>query len=197
MFYTIIESFSREDGDRWTSYCAWRGIQFERFDSIDSILRPSLCQKPEKDDWSHIVNENFMLHYFTDFDYAAAKQTKIGKGDLVGVEFHDHDEASQDFLGFDLIDSYHDVSVLTNWGNDVEIVNRAISKTGLIYTRASIEEVRRELLRSHGNDAHVAGCEIVSIYKSKPANKALVPTPASVTDRAGARSAPDAGAAHL
>jgi hypothetical protein len=29
------------------------------------------------------------------------------------------------------------------------------------------------------------------------ANQALVPTPTSVTDRADARSAPDAGAAHL
>ena len=58
MLYKIIESFSRADGARWTGYCDWRGLQFERFDSIDGIMRPSLFQKPEDDDWAHIVNES-------------------------------------------------------------------------------------------------------------------------------------------
>src|SRR3954464_4455142 len=92
MVYTIIESFSPSDGERWTKYCAWRGINFERFDSIDGILRPSLCSKPSDEDWPHILKEDFMLHYFTDLEYAQKKKAKIGYGDLVGIEFDQHDE---------------------------------------------------------------------------------------------------------
>ncbi len=167
MLYTIIESFSPADGERWTKYCAWRGIQFERFDSIDRILRPSLCAKPSDEDWPHIVNENFMLHYFTELAYSEKKREKLGKGDLIGVAFDEHDEKSLEFLGYDLIDGYNDVSLLTNWGNDTEIINRSISSSGLIGSRAVIEEIQEELIRSHGNDAHVEGCKITSIYKPK------------------------------
>ena len=173
MLYTIIESFSPEDGDRWTKYCAWRGIQFERFDSIDGILRPNLFSSPADEDWPHIVNADFKLHYFTDFIYAAAKREKIANGILVGIKFEDHDQCSPDFLGYDLIDGFDDISLLTNWGNDIEIVNRAISKNGLIYEYSSVECVRNELLRSHGNDAHVAECQIVSVYKTTETNQGV------------------------
>jgi hypothetical protein len=166
MLYTIIESFSPKDGDRWGSYCAWRGIKFERFDSIDGLLRPSLCKAPKEQDWPFIVNESFMLHYFVDRKYAEQKRREIGEGDLVGVKFHAHDESHPGFLGYDLIDGFNDVSLLTNWGNDGEIVNGSISKTGLIHSRAVIQEVQDELLRSHSNDSHVEECKIVSVYKT-------------------------------
>jgi hypothetical protein len=164
MLYTLIEPFSPNDGARWTNYCAWRGLEFERFDSVDGALRPSLFLEPTGEDWSHIVNESFMLHYFVDRQYAELKRREIGRGDLVGLEFHAHDESATGFLGYDLIDCYNDISLLTNWGNDVGIVNRSISGTGLIRERALIEEVKSELLLSYGADSHVQGCKIVSIY---------------------------------
>lgn len=173
MLYTLIEPFSPNDGDRWTKYCVWRGLQFERFDSIDGILRPSLFRQPQESDWSHIVNENFMLHYFLDREYAELKRREIGRGDLVGVEFQAHDELAIGFLGYDLIDGCNDVSLLTNWGNDVAIVNRSISKTGLIRSRTLIEEVKEELVRSYGSDGHVDGCKVVSVYKTEAANQLL------------------------
>ena len=131
MLFKIIESFSPSNGDKWTSYCNWRGMRFERFDSIDGILRPSLFDPTEVEDWAHIVNEDFMLHFFTDFNYAAKKRRQIGVGDLVGVRFEEHDEADEHFLGYDLIDGYCDVSLLTNWGNDVELINRSLSPNAL------------------------------------------------------------------
>jgi hypothetical protein len=42
MLYSIVESFSPLSGDAWDKYCNWRGLRFERFDSIDGLLRPSL-----------------------------------------------------------------------------------------------------------------------------------------------------------
>lgn len=166
MLFTIIESFSPKDGDRWISYCKWRGLTFTNFDSIDGILRPTLFNAPTTDeDWNYVVNEDFKLHLITDYDYAVEKHDEIGKGDLVGLKFDEHDESDSCFLGFDLIDRYCDVSLLTNWGNDVEIINRSLSASGLVLNRQSIEEIQEELLRTSGDDAHVEGCQIVSIYR--------------------------------
>jgi hypothetical protein len=165
MLYTIIESFSPTNGDKWTSYCAWRGIHFERFHSIDGILRPNLFTQLIDEDWAHIVNADYMLHFITDWDYAIKKQSEIGRGELVGVAFDQHDENAVDFLGFDLIDSYFDVSLLTNWRNDVDIINCSISANGLVCSSSSIKNIQHELLRSFGSDPHIEGCKIVSIYK--------------------------------
>lgn len=165
MFYTIVESFSPTNGDKWTNYCAWRGIHFERFHSIDGHLRPNLFTQLADEDWAHIVNADYMLHFITDRDYAIKKQSEIGRGELVGVAFDQHDENAVDFLGFDLIDADLSVSLLTNWGNDVDIINCSISANGLVRSSSAIKNIQCELLRSFGSDPHVEGCKIVSIYQ--------------------------------
>ncbi len=168
MLFTIIGSFSPQDGDPWTAYCAWRGLDFEKFESIDGILRPSLLGEPQGEDWNHIVQEDFMLRFITDYDYARSKHQEIGTGDLVGVKFSNHDPADDRFLGFDLIDGDCFVSLLTNWGNDIGNINRALSPSALIPSLPVIENIQAELLRSFGNDPHVEGCRIVSIYRLLP-----------------------------
>lgn len=167
MLFTIVESFSPNDGDRWQSYCQWRGLAFKRFDSIDGILRPSLFDDPTGEDWHHVVNEDFKLHLITDYDYAVQKHREMSQGDLVGLKFSEHDESNPRFLGFDLIDGYCDVSLLTNWGNDVDSINHSLSSNALVLSYQIIEAIQQELLRANGNDAHVEGCQIVSIYRPR------------------------------
>jgi hypothetical protein len=103
MLYTIIESFSPADGDKWTSYCEWREMNFERFDSIDGMLRKNLFETPDDEDWAHIVHDHFQLHLITDFPHALRKHAQIGKGDIVGVKLRDHEIQHEGFLGFGII----------------------------------------------------------------------------------------------
>lgn len=165
MLFTIVESFSPRDGDSWISYCQWRGLAFTGFDSIDGILRPSLLSNLEDEDWNHIDHENFRVHLITDADYAVRKHTEIGQGDLVGLKFSEHDESDPHFLGFDLIDGYYDVSLLTNWGNDVDSINCSLSSNALVLSYPIVEAIQQELLRTSDTDLHVEGCQIVSIYR--------------------------------
>lgn len=164
MLFTIVEPFSPADGEKWISYCEWRGVRLERFDSIDGMLRPNLFTTPDEEDWEHVVNENFMLHLITDLPHATRKREQIGRGDLVGLRFEDHDTSDEGFLGFDLVDGYCDVSLLTNWGNDVEIINRSLAANALVRDWATAERIHRELKEKHGDDRHVKGSRIVSIY---------------------------------
>lgn len=168
MLYTIVKSFSEANGDSWTSYCKWRGIQFESFDSIDGLLKPSLFEPTTKEDWNHVVNQDYMTHYITDFDYASQKHRENGKRScLLSLSFDNHEENNPQFLGYDLIDGYFDISLLTNWGNDCKIINQQISLNGLISTYKVIKEIRDYLITTYKNDSHVDSCSIVSIYSTE------------------------------
>lgn len=169
MFYTIIKPFSEADGYSWISYCKWRGIQFEGFDSIDGLLRPSLFEPTTEEDWNHVSTQHDLqkYKYIIDFDYACQKHKEIGSGSLLlGLSFDKHKENDSGFLGYDLIDGYYDVSLLTNWGNDNAVINQRISYRGLVSSYEVIQEIQEHLIEVYGNDAHVEGCYIVSIYST-------------------------------
>ncbi|MDZ4405761.1 MAG: hypothetical protein U1A53_24085 [Prosthecobacter sp.] len=164
--FTIIESFGSAQGDGWSSYIEWRGLPFDRFDSIDGILSPSLFTPESEEDWKHVFPESCMTHLITDYKYAAQKRSQMQSGDIVGLRLDDHDESDAAFLGYDLIDGSFDVSLLTNWGNDVDSINRALGPTALIQSLSVVHSIQTHLLSTCDEDAHVDGCRIVSIYST-------------------------------
>tara|TARA_B100001093_G_scaffold376024_1_gene361174 strand:+ start:181 stop:726 length:546 start_codon:yes stop_codon:yes gene_type:complete len=165
MLYSIIKSFSPSEGEAWSSYCEWRGIQFKSFDSIDGILRPSLIDTPSDEDWNYIVNESYKLHLMTDIEYAKKKHKEIGQGCIIGLKFEDHQIKDEGLLGFDIIDGYCDVSLLTNWGNDIEIVNQNLDANALVSNYEVACEIHGYLKENYSDDNHVEDCEIISVYK--------------------------------
>ena len=162
--FTILESFGPAQGDVWNSYIAWRGLSLERFDSIDGILRPRLFTPVSNEGWEHVSEESGAGYGIIDYEYAVRMRTRMGRGDIVGMRWHAHDESDSTFLGYDLIDSYFDVSLLTNWGNDNLFINEARGVGGLIQRLDVAERIQSHLLSSYAEDDHVDGCHIVSIY---------------------------------
>jgi hypothetical protein len=165
MLYTIVQSFGPDDGDKWSDYCQWRGFTFDRFDSIDGILRYNLLESPADDDWPYIVKEDFMLHFITDLKHAFRKLAQIGKGEIVGVKLDDHDPENPNFSGYDILDGDFDVSLLTNWGNDIAMVNDSIALNGLVADFDQVKMIQQYLLSNYGDDPHVKGSRIISLYK--------------------------------
>lgn len=164
MLYSIIEPFSPTSGDAWKKYCDWRGVKFERFDSIDGILRPSLFDPKTPEDWKHVYQGDSPFRYLTDRKYAEYKRRDIGRCDLVGLRLSDHDEHHRSFLGFDLLDGYFSVSLLTNWGNDVPFINQALGSNGLVPNLRGISFIQTQLFDQYGDDNHVEECHVISIY---------------------------------
>jgi hypothetical protein len=169
MFYVILEEFGPAKGESWTAYLQWRGLILSGFDSVDGILRPSLFTPRTEEDWRHVVQADFMSHLITDQPYASSKHADLNKGALVGLSLDDHKPLDDRFLGFDIVDRFFQVSLLTNWGNDVACVNRAIGPCGLISEFDVVRGIQAELVASYTNDAHVDRCRIVSVYKTAPA----------------------------
>lgn len=167
MLFTIVEDFGIANGEAWSNYLEWRGLDFDRFDSLDGMLRKSLFTPESVEDWDHVVKENFMIDYLTDFEYAQQMHTRIGAGSLMGFAYSEHDESDEGFLGYDIIDGYCDVSLLTNWGNDIEVVNQALGSNALVPTLAQVELIHEFLTTNYGDDSHVQGSRIVSVYSTR------------------------------
>ncbi len=89
---------------------------------------------------------------------------------MIGLEFVNHDENNPFFLGYDLIDGDYHVSLLTNWGNDVEIINQSLQENALIKEFNIIQNIKSHVISKYPNDGHVLNCKIVSIYDMNQLN---------------------------
>jgi len=168
MYYKIVEKFGPEDGDRWQGYIDWRGLDLIKFDSVDGILRPDLFEPDSAEDWQNCVNENFKLNIITNLDYEKNILNRYDKSALVGVEIElEEDYIPQDgFLGYDIIDGYCDVSLVTNWGTDDEgLINNYVMQNGLISDLGLAIQIRNKLRKEFSEDSHAEACEVWAIYE--------------------------------
>lgn len=167
MYYKIVEKFGSECGDRWRDYLKWRGLNLTGFDSVDAILRPDLFEPQSSEDWHNCLNADFKLSLITDLGYANRILDRYENPDLVGVEI----ELEQNYvpqaglLGFDIIDGYCSVSLVTNWGTDEKgIIDQNVMPNGLIRELGRALELRDTLRQSFPEDAHAEICEVWAVY---------------------------------
>jgi hypothetical protein len=71
------------------------------------------------------------------------------------------------FLGFDLLEGDGSISLLTNFGNDFDYINRALAANALILDFETVAEIRLTLMQALPQDPHVKGCRIVSVYRPR------------------------------
>ena len=167
MYYKIVEKFGPDNGDRWRDYLQWRGLNLTSFDSVDGILRPNLFDPESKEDWANCVNENCKLNLITNINYAKFILNQYKNAALVGVniELDESYTPREGLLGFDIIDGYCDVSLVTNWGADeAGILNQHIMPNGLIKDLYQALKIRDLLRKDYSNDSHAGSCEVWAIY---------------------------------
>ena len=168
MLFKVVEKFGPCSGESWASYIAWRKFEFSSFDSIDGMLRPDLFAPETEEDWSNCVNANFKLNLITNLNYAQIVLAKYENARLVGVipELDIEPELSSCLLGYDIIDGYCDVSLLTNWGvDDIEFINRKIQPNGLVGSFSTALELRNYLREEYAEDGHAEYCAIWAVYR--------------------------------
>lgn len=171
MYYKIVESFGPEAGDKWQSYIAWRKLALTNFESVDRILRPDLFEPETADDWHNCVNEDFKLNLITSLAYARTVLARHENATLVGVEIELEAESvpKDGLLGFDIIDGYCDVSLITNWGTDEEDdFSEHVMPNGLIGDLAHALQIRNSLREYFPEDSHAQKCEVWAVYRVDP-----------------------------
>lgn len=167
MYYKVIERFGPQDGEKWLAYLEWRGLSLASFDSVDAILRPDLFTPESDEDWDNCVNEDYKLSLITDLDYARQILKRHDNAVLVGVEIELDAKYVPEagLLGFDILDSYCNGSLFTNWRTDQEdIINCEITPAGLIRDLDRALQLRDLLRDRFSDDPHAGNCEVWAVY---------------------------------
>jgi hypothetical protein len=70
-WYIATETFTSRGGEAWDRYVEWSGLT--QLDEVVSLDCPTLLPEIRDDYWPHIVNEDFMLQFFTDLEFLLAQ----------------------------------------------------------------------------------------------------------------------------
>jgi len=171
-WFIATEPFTPAAGQVWDRYVAWSGLtQLKEVVSLDGILCPTVLRETKDDDWPHIVNEGFALHFFVDFDFLMNQLTGIERRNLLCVfrnpQRHPQAPSFADFrfLGYDLVDRECTISALTNCGGFPDVfANSELSPVGLLPDFARAIEAQRKLRSLHSEEPH-ANCNVWALFR--------------------------------
>lgn len=172
MKYIIVEKFGPGD-DKWKSYAKWVGLEnCQGYYSIDGIIRRTLFQPESMEDWENCINEDYKLHIITNINYAKKIITKFPNGEIIGIIENpklSNERIPMDhiLMGYDIIDGYNDISLLTNWGGkDGGIIkNLKLNSSALLDNINYAYELKEMLRKDFFHDNHAEDCEVWAIYK--------------------------------
>lgn len=140
-WYIATTPFSPAAGAAWKKYSEWsRLTQLTELVSLDPMLCPTLLPEIEPDFWPHIVNEDFMLQFFTDLDFPRQRLPDGVERNLLCVYRNPPAlpvpptaAGHFDFLGFDLVDVQSSARALSNCVGFPEVFDdRELSSRGLL-----------------------------------------------------------------
>jgi hypothetical protein len=173
-WYIATECFSPRASLGWASYVAWSGLtQLDEVVSIDPMLCPPLLPEIKDEYWPHIVNEDFMLNFFTDLPFLLANLPATTERNLLCVYRNPPDPLPPtlqaddfEFLGYDLVDIHGSASALTNCGGFPDVFdNREVSSKGLLTSHTRSLQVQSELRAKHPEEHH-ANCHVWGVYRA-------------------------------
>jgi len=171
--FIATKKFDKSDPG-WKKYIAWSGLtQLEELVSLDSSLCPTVLPDIKAEYWPHILNENYMIDFFTDLAYLRVVTADIHRKNLLCVfrnpPTHPDSETPQafEFLGYDLVEAPTGISALTNCGGFPDaFADNELSEKGLLTSHARSYEVQIDLRRRHPDEPH-ANCHFWAIFRAK------------------------------
>ena len=160
-YYTAIERFDRDNGERWVGYTRWLGrTDLIRVVTLDSLLCPPVIHPESADDWQFVAKEEFMLDFFTDLDFVLQRVSGHRPSVVVAIardpspaDVSDFPHPDFEFAGFDIVDAQFTASALLNGCNFPEAfdVSELSSESGLIASRERAFKIRDVLHRRYPN----------------------------------------------
>jgi len=173
-WFIATEQFGPWDGESWERYVRWSGLtHLEEVVSLDPVLCPTVLPEIKDDYWPHIVNEDFMLSFFVDFEFLMQQVSGILKKNVLCVFRNPTNHPGPPsilsefaFLGYDLVDVEGSASAFMNCGGFPDVfANSELSSTGLLPTHARALEVQTQLRKLHPEEHH-ANCHVWAIFRA-------------------------------
>jgi len=172
--FIATEPFDPLAGDGWVSFVEWSELsQLTELVSLDSMMCPSVLREIKPDYWPHIVNESYMLHFFTDVPFLLNEiSALVVRKNLLCVFRNPSEEpkvpaeiAAVELLGYDILDTEACASALSNCGGFPEVFrNEELTQHGLIASLKRANEIRTNLRNMHPEEHH-ADCDVWAIFR--------------------------------
>ena len=169
--YIVTEKFDPSHPD-WKGYVEWSGLgQVREIVSLDSSLCPAVVDSPAAGDWPHIVNEDFMLQYFTDLPHLLQRTGSLENRNVLCVfrnpAADPEPPAGFELMGYDLVDVFGGVSALVNCGGVPEaFANSELSRHGLVGSFDRAHEIQHALREKYPDGEH-SNCHVFAVFRVK------------------------------
>ena len=173
-WFIATERFTSGHGEAWAKYVAWSGLKhLDEVVSLDPMLCPTILPKIKDEYWPHIVNDDFMLNFFTDLDFLLEEVASVPEANLLCVYRNPSTPPMPyrgavpfEFLGYDLVDTGGSASALTNCGGFPDVFsNDELSSQGLLTSLSRAIQVQSELRTRHPEHHH-ADCHVWAISRA-------------------------------
>jgi len=174
MYYTAIERFDPNNGERWIGYTRWLGrTDLKRVITLDSLLCPPVVHAESSGDWEYVVKEDFMLDFFTDLDFVLRRVAGHRPSVVLAVtrepsvaEVNDFTDPNFEFAGYDVVDAQFSASALLSSSRFPELyrVEELSEESGLIRLRKRAVQIRDTLGKLHP-DCDKAKCNVWAIWR--------------------------------
>jgi hypothetical protein len=162
--YVVARRFDSEAGYEWERYIAWSGLHhLKEVVSLDGMLCERSPEDVADEDWPHIVNEDFMLGYFTDLDYLLRRaQVAEGRTNLLCVYRNPveppsppQDRFNFQLLGYDVVDVTMPLSATLNCGGFPEAFQPAdLNNYGLVPALHRARTIQEALREKYPTESH-------------------------------------------
>jgi hypothetical protein len=170
--FAAHKRFGPACGHSWTNYIQWSGLRhLSELISTDEMLCPSIVEELTDEDWRHNIHADFKTYFFHDFEYL---KRRIGydpsKHNLLSLIERPNcstiAESSFEFCGYDILDSYDSVSVLTNCGGFPSIFRASeVNRYGLLDDLSRALGIAAQLRAAEAEDPHCGDCRVWSLCR--------------------------------
>jgi len=178
-WYTARATFdnrNQEEGKTWDSYIAGYTLpHLKEMISLDQFLNEPLVEPDynNADDWKFIVTDDKRTtELFTSMEYVL-KRTKKEQFNLLAVVKEPEERgdtvqlADFDFVGYEILDKWYDVSALTNCtGLNSSLEQNDFNQSGLLSHYERAFTIRKEFLENNPQHSH-ADCYVMAIWRHK------------------------------
>jgi hypothetical protein len=173
-YYTALERFDHNNGDRWVDYTRWLGRNdLIRIVSLDSILCSPVVHTESSEDWQFVAKEEFMLDFFTDLNFVLQRVAGHRPFMVLAVardpseaDVNGFSQPNFEFAGFDIVDTQFIASALLNNSRfqGVFDVGELSQESGLILSWERAFQIR-DILRERYPDCDGAKCHVWAIWR--------------------------------
>ena len=173
-FFTARKRFIPSQVKDWDSYIRFSGFtHVAEVVTLDNILCPDLIDNLTNEDWSHNVQSDYRITWFTNLSYLRQRILWRMGYQLLAIRVNPtcvHNLSPVfEFCGFDILDNQDSNSLLTNCGQftarDAGFTPSDVNQFGLLSDLAHANAVAEKLRSSFPDEPHCCNCRVWQISR--------------------------------